>query len=100
MTALDNDSSDNNSSPAPAIERAPAIEPFRLLLEINNALVRNLDLRELLAQVSGCIRRALQHDYSSLCLYDPLENRFTIHAVDFPKGLGSIRQELTFPLED
>ena len=100
MTALDNELSDQPSSRTPASEHAPASEPFRLLLEINNTLVRNLDLRELLAQVSGCIRRALQHDYSSLCLYDPLENQFTIHAVDFPQGAGAIRQELTFPPED
>jgi formate hydrogenlyase transcriptional activator len=75
-------------------------EPFRLLLEINNTLVRNLELRELLAQVSGCIRRAMQHDYSSLCLYDDVEHQFTIHAVDFPEGPGIIHEELTFPVEN
>ena len=91
--------SEGDPALAPAKSHAAAIEPFRLLLEINNTLVRNLDLRELLAQVSGCIRRALQHDYSSLCLYDPAEKLLTIHAVDFPQGPGYIRQELTFPLE-
>jgi len=75
-------------------------ESFRLLLEINNALVRNLDLRDLLAQVSVCIRRVMQHDYSSLCLHNPLTNRFSIHAIDFPGGAGTIRQELNFPVED
>jgi len=100
MIALEHASSDKTSSSASGGERAPAIEPFRLLLEINNALVRNLDLRELLAQVSVCIRRAMQHDYSSLCLYDPVEKQFSIHAVDFPEGGGAIRRELTFPLEN
>ncbi len=75
-------------------------ERFRLLLEINNALVRHLDLPELLAQVSGCIRGLLQHDYSSLCLYDPVQNQLSIHAVDFPEGRGVIRQEFIFPVED
>ncbi len=75
-------------------------ESFRLLLEINNALVRNLDLRDLLAQVSVCIRRVMQHDYSSLCLHDPVANRFSVQAIDFPGGGGTIREELTFPVED
>jgi len=75
-------------------------ERFRLLLEINNTLVRKLDLRELLAQVSGCIRRVLQHDYSSLCLYDPLTKQLNVHAVNFPEGPGEIRQEPVFPVKD
>jgi len=75
-------------------------ERFRLLLEINNTLVRKLDLRELLAQVSGCIRRLLQHDYSSLCLYDPLTKQLNVHAVDFPERPSEIRQELVFPVKD
>ena len=75
-------------------------EHFRLLLEINNTLVRNIDLRDLLAQVSGCIRRVLQHDYSSLCLYDPLTTQLNVHAIDFPEGPGAIRQELSFPVAD
>src|ERR1035438_4271498 len=75
-------------------------ERFRLLLEINSTLVRKLNLRELLAQVSGCIRRVLQHDYSSFCLYDPLTKRLNVHAVDFPEGPGEIRQEPVFPVKD
>lgn len=74
-------------------------ERLKLLLEINNTLVRALDLQELLAQISGCIRRVMRLDYSSLCLYDPGSHRFRLHAVDFPRGPGAIRQDIVFPLE-
>jgi formate hydrogenlyase transcriptional activator len=75
-------------------------ERLKLLLEINNTLVRKLDLRELLAQVSGCIRRVMRHDYSSLCLYDPAAQQFRLQAVDFPKGPGTLRQGVIFSVED
>src|SRR5262249_9262013 len=42
-----------------------------LLLEINNVLVSNLNLQELVAAVSGCIRRVIPHDLAGLALYDP-----------------------------
>ncbi len=41
---------------------------LRLLLEVNNALVSNLDLRELLKQISACLSRVIRHDYTALAL--------------------------------
>jgi formate hydrogenlyase transcriptional activator len=53
-------------------------------LEINHTLVANLNLRELVSAVSGCLRRVLPHDVAGLALYDPTINKLRATAMDFP----------------
>ena len=72
---------------------------LRLLLEVNNALVSNLDLRELLKEIAACLRRVIRHDYTALALYDPATNEMRLRALDFPEGKGLIQEEMTVPLE-
>jgi formate hydrogenlyase transcriptional activator len=72
---------------------------LRLLLEVNNALVSNLDLRELLKQIAACLRRVIRHDYTALALYDPSRNEMRLTALDFPEGKGLIQEEMAVPLE-
>ena len=57
----------------------------QLLLEINNTLVSNLNLRELLSAISGCLRRVMPHDLAGLALHDPAINKLRITALDFPE---------------
>ena len=56
----------------------------QLLLEINNTLVSNLDLRGLVASVSSCLRRVLPHDAAGLALYDSEINKLRVTALEFP----------------
>jgi formate hydrogenlyase transcriptional activator len=42
----------------------------QLLLEINNAVVSSLDLRELLETVSPCLRQVIHHDFAAVLLYE------------------------------
>jgi formate hydrogenlyase transcriptional activator len=56
----------------------------QLLLEINNTLISNLNLRELLSAISSCLRRVLPHDAAGLTLYDPAINKLRVTALDFP----------------
>jgi formate hydrogenlyase transcriptional activator len=72
---------------------------LRLLLEVTNALVSNLDLRELLKQIAACLRRVIRHDYTALALYDPARNEMRLTALDFPEGKGLIQEEMAVPLE-
>ena len=58
---------------------------WQLLLEINHTLVSNLNLRELVSAVSGCLRRVLPHDAAGLALYDPSINKLRLTAMDFPE---------------
>jgi formate hydrogenlyase transcriptional activator len=56
----------------------------QLLLEINNTLISNLNLRELLSAISNCLRRVLPHDAAGLSLYDASINKLRVTALDFP----------------
>jgi formate hydrogenlyase transcriptional activator len=58
---------------------------YQLLLEINNTLVSNLNLRELLSAISGCLRRVMPHDLAGLALHDPEINKLRVTALEFPE---------------
>ena len=70
-----------------------------ILLEVNNAVVSVLDLRELLNAVSASLRRLVPHEYASLSLYDPETQRLNIHALDFPVSKGLLQEGLSVPVE-
>jgi formate hydrogenlyase transcriptional activator len=72
---------------------------LRLLLEVNNALVSTLDLRELLAAIATCLRRVMHHEYTALALFDSTTDQLRLHALDFPKGKGFIKEDMLVPLE-
>lgn len=46
-------------------------ERSRLLLEINNAVVTHLDLKELVKRVSASLRDIMPHDAAGIALYEP-----------------------------
>jgi formate hydrogenlyase transcriptional activator len=75
-------------------------DQLRLLLDVGNAVVSTLDLRELLATVSACLRRVMSHEYASLALYDSDKNTLQIHALDFEGGGGFLQEGLTVRVED
>jgi formate hydrogenlyase transcriptional activator len=55
-----------------------------LLLEINNTLVSNLNLRELLSAISHCLNSVMPHDAAALALYDESLKQLRLTALDFP----------------
>jgi formate hydrogenlyase transcriptional activator len=57
----------------------------QLLLEVNNAVVSHLDLRDVFTAVSGCLRKVIRHDGSALVLFDSTTNRCRVHVLDFAK---------------
>lgn len=70
-----------------------------LLLEINNAVVSHLDLRELLKVVSACLHRGIPHDLAGFCLYDPATNQLSAHALNFPSNQDFVEPGNPIPLE-
>lgn len=56
----------------------------QLLLEINNTLVSNLNLRELLSAISQCLNTVMPHDAAALALYDDSLKQLRLTALDFP----------------
>jgi formate hydrogenlyase transcriptional activator len=62
---------------------------MQMLLEVNAALVSNLDLPELFPAVSGFIRKVVKQDYASLLLYDEQRQTLSKYAYDWPGSNGT-----------
>ena len=74
-------------------------DQLRLMLEINNAVVTRLDLRELIHVTASCLREVLHHEIAGLSLYDPLTNQLRAYAYDFPDKQFVIAEGTPIPLE-
>jgi len=72
-------------------------ERLKLLLEVNNAIVSKLDLRDVLRAVSASLRPVMQCDGVGIALPDGEGKQLRLHALDFPKSKGLIREEFLFP---
>ncbi len=71
----------------------------QLLLEINNTLVSNLNLRELLSAISHCLNTVMPHDAAALALYDDSLKQLRLTALDFPDHEGPCAPGEIIPLE-
>jgi formate hydrogenlyase transcriptional activator len=64
---------------------------LKLLLNVNSALVTNLDLHELFPAISEHLRRVIKQDYASLAIHGINGSKPEMYAPDFPgdKTLGA-----------
>jgi len=77
-----------------------AQERLELLLDLTNRVVSNLNLRELLREISASIRRVMQCEGVGVALPDPEDGRLRIYALDFPNNDGHIREGFEPPAEE
>lgn len=56
----------------------------QLLLQVNNTLVSNLNLRELLSAISTSLSTVMPHEAAALTLYDESVKQLRLAAFDFP----------------
>jgi formate hydrogenlyase transcriptional activator len=73
---------------------------LRLLLDVNNAVVSRLDLREVFAATTASLRRVMPYAIASLYLSDPDKKTFRRHALVFPEGKGLIQEGLVGPIDE
>jgi formate hydrogenlyase transcriptional activator len=76
----------------------PPTDRARVLLEINNAVVSQLDLAQVLKAVSICLKREIKHDFAALALYNPEGHELRLHTLDFPEDPTFLRQGQLIPL--
>ena len=90
-----------HSEAAAAYEEQLARERDRLrtLLEINNAVVGCLDRKQLFQAIAAALRRTFGLDYACLLIYDPAANVLRLQVLDFPEGVGAIREDAVVPLD-
>jgi len=60
----------------------------QLLLQVNNTLVSNLNLRELLSAISSALSPVMPHEAAALTLHDEPSNELRVAAFDFPEDEG------------
>jgi len=70
---------------------------LRLLLDVTNAIITHLDLRELFRAIATSLQGVLRQSYTSLVLYDAERQIWLLHALHFPHGKGHLRQEQEVP---
>lgn len=64
---------------------------LRLVLDLTNSVVSNLDLRELIRTISPSIRKVMHLDAVGLSLPTPDGKGLEVYALDFPDGKGYIQ---------
>jgi PAS domain S-box-containing protein len=70
-----------------------------LMLEFSNALLANLDVRKLLAAISGSIRQLVPHDLATIGMYDPQEHVLRVQRLEPEQGKEVLPGEITVPME-
>jgi formate hydrogenlyase transcriptional activator len=71
---------------------------LRLLLDVNNAVVSNLDLPQLFHAIPASVRRAMQCDAAYLSLPDTDKRELHVHGLDFPESRGFMQEEMAIPI--
>ncbi|HXD31965.1 MAG TPA: GAF domain-containing protein [Pyrinomonadaceae bacterium] len=70
----------------------------QILLEVNNAVSRHLNLDQLLAAISESVRRVIPHDYAGLALYDADTEQLRLHSLGLPGTERAIGEGTVIPL--
>ena len=73
---------------------------LQLLLELNNQVVSNLELKTLLRAVSASVRRVMQCDAVGVHLPDLESKQLQLYALDFPEGDGLLKEDTLVLIED
>ena len=71
----------------------------QLLLQVNNSLVSNLNLRELLSAISTSLSTVMPHEAAALTLYDDSVKQLRLAAFDFPEHDDPCAARDFIPLE-
>src|SRR6202790_784033 len=88
-------------------QEAPSARPelqresdrLKLLLDITNTLVSNLECRDLLRTVSASIRQVMHCDIVGVWLPDAQQIRLRQLAMDFPESKGFVKEDWQLPVE-
>jgi formate hydrogenlyase transcriptional activator len=71
---------------------------YQLLLDINNAVVTQLDLRSVLNATSASLRKIIAHDSAAITLYDSATGQLRLHSFDLQYA-SDVEEGALFPLE-
>ena len=75
-------------------------ERVRLLLELTNHVVSNLEFRDVLRAVVASTRRVMGCDGVGICLPDAGNKYLKVYAIDFPRSDESVHEESLVPIDE
>src|ERR1700677_1218690 len=72
---------------------------LKLILDLTNQVVSNLDFQELLRAISASVRRVMHCDAAAIMLPEADGVHLRVHALDFPDRKGFFKEQLVIPIE-
>jgi formate hydrogenlyase transcriptional activator len=76
-----------------------AQDRLKLILDLTNQVVSNLNFHELLRTISASVRRVMRCDAAAIMLPEPDGVHLRVHALDFPDSKGFFTEEILIPIE-
>jgi formate hydrogenlyase transcriptional activator len=75
-----------------------AEDRLKLILDLTNQVVSNLDFKQLLRATSANIRNVMECDAAAIMLAEEDESRLRVYALDFPDSRGIFVEGVTVPV--
>jgi formate hydrogenlyase transcriptional activator len=72
---------------------------LKLILELTNQVVSNLEFDDLLHAISGIVRRVMRCDAAAIMLPDSEGKNLRVHTLDFPDSKGLFSEGIEIPIE-
>src|SRR6266404_4526069 len=76
-----------------------AQDRLKLILELTNQVVSNLEFDELLHAISSIVRRVMHCDAAAIMLPDAEGKHLRVHTLDFPDSKGFFSEGIEIPIE-
>ena len=76
-----------------------AQDRLKLILDLTNQVVSNLNFQELLRTISASVRQVMRCDAAAIMLPEPDGAHLRVHALDFPDRKGFFKEETLIPIE-
>src|ERR1700676_3408520 len=76
-----------------------AQDRLKLILDLTNQVVSNLNFQELLRTISASVRRVMQCDAAAIMLPESDGKHLRVHALDFPDRKGFFKEEVLIPID-
>ena len=74
-------------------------ERLKLILDLSNQVVSNLEFHDLLMAASASVRRVMHCDAAAVMLVDSEGTHLRVHALDFPASRGIFTEGVNVPID-
>jgi formate hydrogenlyase transcriptional activator len=76
-----------------------ARDQLKLILDLTNQVVSNLNFDNLLLAASRSVRQVMRCEAAAIMLADPERRHFRVHALDFPESRGVFTEGALIPID-